>query len=79
MLITFNKHTDLKDKRKRVRNAWQIRQNFFNTIYGKALPMQFSTCSKRIAGRLFGGGDGTTAELLRAAIIYNKTDMHNTR
>ena len=79
MLITFNKHTDLKDKRKRVRNAWQIRQNFFNTIYGKALPMQFSTCSKRIAGRLFGGGDGTTAELLRAAIIYNKIDMHNTR
>ena len=80
MLITINTHIDLKDDYKRVRNAWQIRREMFDNICTAQHKAQATAiCNRRIAGRIFGGGDGTNAELLRAAVIYSKPDMHNTR
>ena len=79
MLITINTHIDLKDSEyRRVRNAWQIRSEMFDNICDAQHKTQaVAICNRRIAGRIFGGGDGTNAELLRAAVIYSKPD--NTR
>jgi len=80
MLITINTHIDLKDDYKRVRNAWQIRSEMFDKICNAQHKTQaIAICNRRIAGRIFGGGDCTNAELLRGAVIYSKPDMHNKR
>ena len=76
MLITINTHIDVKDSEyKRVRNAWQIRSEMFDNICDAQHKTQaVAICNRRIAGRIFGGGDGTNAELIRAAVIYSKPD-----
>jgi hypothetical protein len=63
LLITLNTHTDTKDKGKRIRNAWHIRQKFVTDINNRdSTSGKRSVCDKRI----------THAEVLRAAIIYPK-------
>jgi hypothetical protein len=74
MLITVNNHVDTKDTHKRVRNAWQIRSEYFHHVSSAHLAKKRDHCNKRLTGKIFGGGDGSTAELLRAAIIYGKPD-----
>jgi hypothetical protein len=73
LLITMNSHIDTKDKGKRIRNAWHIRHKFVTDINNRdSTSGKRSVCDKRIAGTIFGGGDGSHAEVLRAAIIYPK-------
>jgi hypothetical protein len=73
LLITMNTHVDTKGKGKQIRNAWHIREKFVSDTNGKQTPSgKRSVCNKHIAGTIFGGGDGSHAEVLRAAILYPK-------
>jgi hypothetical protein len=73
LLITMNTHVDTKDKGKRVRNAWHIREKFVTDINAQhSTAGKRSICDKHIAGTIFGGGDGSHAEVFRLAIIYAK-------
>ena len=70
LLITANNYPDKKDgERQRVRNAWQIREVFRNYIMLAHHEQQISICNRRIAGRIFGNGDTSTATLVRAAVL----------
>jgi hypothetical protein len=73
LLITMNTHIDTKDKGRRIRNAWHICGKFVTDINDRTnTTSKRSVCNKRIAGTIFGGDDGSHAEVLRAAIIYPK-------
>jgi hypothetical protein len=70
LLITMNTHVDTTDKGKRIRNAWHIREKFVtDTNTSGTAAGKRSVCDKRIAGTIFGGGDGSNAEVLCSAII----------
>jgi hypothetical protein len=73
LLITMNTHIDTKDKGKRIRNAWHIREKFVTDINDRTnMAGKCSVCDKRIVGTIFGGGDSSHTEVLRSAIIYTK-------
>jgi hypothetical protein len=73
LLITINQHVGKKDKGKRVQNAWHIREKFVTGINEQhSTAGKRSICDKRIAGTIFGGGDGSYTEVLCSAIIYAK-------
>ena len=70
MLITINEFEDMKDQRKRVRNTWIMRDQFYNEIKETNLANRRDVCNKRVGGKIFGGGAGTTVTLKRAVIVY---------
>ena len=74
MLITVNAHVDMKDKYRRVRNAWQVRQDYLHDVLAAQPAKKHDHCNRRLTGKIFGGGDGSSAELLRAAVLYSKPD-----
>jgi hypothetical protein len=74
MLITVNAHVDTKDKYKRVRNAWQVRREYLVDVLAAQPAKKHDHCNRRLTGKIFGGGDGSSAELLRAAVLYSKPD-----
>ena len=70
MLITINEFEDMKDQRKRVRNTWIMRDQFYEEVKNTTLLAgRRDVCNKRIGGKIFGGGAGTTVTLKRAVIV----------
>jgi len=80
LLITVNNHRDMKDTAggNRVRNAWQLRKDFFTAITSGDEASRVKACNARIAGRIFGGGDHAFAKLARISILSAQPNNRKT-